>query len=98
VVDEDATGRQRPREGHGRVAAAGTGAAPVPTHELRVRGPLDARAAAAFADLEVHTEIVLRAVLVDQAALHGVLDRIRELGLELVDVRPLGGEDQEPWR
>ena len=33
------------------------------------------------------TETLLRGRIVDQAALHGVLERIESLGLELVDVR-----------
>ena len=33
------------------------------------------------------TETLLRGQIVDQAALHGVLERIESLGLELLDVR-----------
>jgi hypothetical protein len=35
------------------------------------------------------TETLLRGRIVDQAALHGVLERIESLGLELIDVRRL---------
>ena len=34
-------------------------------------------------------ETVLRGESLDQAALHGVLERVRELGLELLEVRRL---------
>ena len=61
-----------------------------PVYEIRVRGPFSARAATAFDELAVCPELVLRGELVDQAALHGALDRIRDLGLELVDVRQVG--------
>jgi len=44
----------------------------------------------AFADLDVHVaagRTVLSGQLVDQAALHSVIDRVQALGLELVEVR-----------
>ena len=59
-------------------------------YEIRVAGRLDeAAAAAAFGDLTVSacgSVTVLRGDL-DQAALHGVLERIRSLHLELLDAR-----------
>jgi hypothetical protein len=59
------------------------------TYQIRVVGQLDAAAREALGELVVDTEptvTVLRGNL-DQAALHGLLDRVRALGLELVDVR-----------
>lgn len=59
------------------------------TYEIKVVGRLDSAAQEAFGELVVDTEptvTVLRGRL-DQAALHGLLDRIRALGLELVGVR-----------
>jgi hypothetical protein len=63
-----------------------------PKYEIRVRGALTARVATALEELAVCPELVLRGTLVDQAALHGALGRIRDLGLELVDVRRIDDE------
>ena len=57
--------------------------------EIRVVGVLGPVARQVFADLDVDIEptaTVLSAVLTQQD-LHSVLDRVRSLGLELVDVR-----------
>jgi hypothetical protein len=61
----------------------------LPRYEIRVAGHIDDAAAEAFAGLEVlpaddFTRVRGR---MDQAALHGLLERIRRLGLELIDVR-----------
>jgi hypothetical protein len=48
----------------------------------------------AFEEFEVTTEpveTVLHGQVLDQAALHGLLDRIAALGLELVEVRRVAG-------
>jgi len=67
------------------------------SYEIRVKGALDARWSAWFADLCVASdasgETTLTGALRDQAALHGVLARIRDLGLPLVEVRCL---DRDP--
>lgn len=60
-------------------------------YEIRIVGELDAGAAAAFAAFDVTSEgglTTINAVL-DQAGLHGLLERIRSLGLELLDVRQI---------
>jgi hypothetical protein len=65
-------------------------------YQIRVRGHLGAAALRAFPALHAATQggdTLLRGVA-DQAALHGVLARIEELGLELIEVRRL----KEPSR
>jgi hypothetical protein len=62
-------------------------------YEVIVRGRLGPSLSAAFDGLTATTSAaatVLRGPI-DQAALPGVLDRIDELGLELLDIRPSGG-------
>jgi hypothetical protein len=59
------------------------------TYEVRVAGSLGPAAREAFADVLVDVEptsTVLSAEL-DQAGLHALLDRVRALGLELVDIK-----------
>jgi hypothetical protein len=62
-------------------------------YEIRIAGRLDERAAAAFAGLDVAARgsvTVIRGEF-DQASLHGVLERIRFLGLDLVEARRVRG-------
>ena len=59
------------------------------TYEIRVVGLIGPAAREAFADMDVEVEpasTVLSGTL-DQDDLHAMLDRVRALGLELVDVR-----------
>lgn len=63
---------------------------PPPSYEIRVRGRLGETMRAAFPTLEAERQgddTVLSGVLVDQAALYGVLAEIEALGLELVELR-----------
>ena len=59
-------------------------------YEIRLQGHLDSRWVAWFDGLSLTSEddgtTVLRGPIVDQAALHGVLQKIRDLGLPLVSV------------
>jgi hypothetical protein len=60
------------------------------SYEIRIKGRVGDPVLASFADLNASVrpaETVLRGVLKDQAALHGLLDRIQALGLELVEIR-----------
>ena len=70
----------------------------MPTIEIRVRGRIDESWSEWFADLAItHTEqgeTLLAGTVADQAALYGVLARLRDLGLPLVSVRHLeNGKD-----
>ncbi len=72
------TGEQRGRQRHA-------------SYQILVRGHLGAAVLRAFPSLHAGTrgrDTMLRGV-VDQAALHGVLARTEELGLELLEVRRL---------
>ena len=58
-------------------------------YRIRIRGTLSERFASAFDTMQVEAErgaTVLSGVCVDASALYGVLDRMRELGLDLLDV------------
>jgi hypothetical protein len=59
-------------------------------YEVRFRGEASATVRAAFPEFDVTAAdgaTTLRAELPDQAALHGTLDRIQSLGLELLELR-----------
>lgn len=61
-------------------------------YQIRVDGVLDDQWADWFGDLQLTAaggETVITGVLPDQPALHGVLGRIRDLGLCLISVRRL---------
>jgi hypothetical protein len=63
-------------------------------YEVHVRGQLGGMLLAAFPDLRAQahgTETVLTGPLTDQAALYGLLAQIEALGLELLEVRRVGG-------
>ena len=59
-------------------------------YEIRLEGHLDARWAGWFDGLTLTHETdgttVIHAPIVDQAALHGLLQKVRDLGLPLVSV------------
>jgi hypothetical protein len=61
-------------------------------YEIRVAQVLDGQWAAWFGGLQISghgEETVISGLLADQAALHGVLAKIRDLGLCLISVRRL---------
>ena len=60
-----------------------------PVYEIRVAGRLDEDTMAAFAGLDVtfRGQVTVISGAFDQAALHGLLERIRSLGLDLVEAR-----------
>ena len=59
-------------------------------YEIRLQGQLDARWAATFDGLTLRHEsdgtTMLHGPVVDQAALHGLLSRVRDLGVPLIAV------------
>jgi hypothetical protein len=62
------------------------------TYEFRLRGHLGPTLLQAFPDLDAEIRgkfTLLRGIVRDRAALHGVLVRLEALGLELVDMRQL---------
>jgi len=62
----------------------------VDDYEIRLKGRISDSLLASFDGLDADfepAETVLRASKLDQAALHGVLERVRALGLELIEIR-----------
>jgi hypothetical protein len=59
------------------------------SYEIRVTGSLGPAAREAFSDLVLDVEPTTTVMIgqLDQGELHALLDRVRALGLELVDVR-----------
>ena len=59
------------------------------SYEIRGTGALGPAAREAFADMAVEVEPATTVLTgdLDQSALHALLDRVRALGLELVDVK-----------
>jgi hypothetical protein len=69
---------------------------PASNYEFRIKGRLSDSMTEAFEDFTTSVkpaETIVRGDLRDQAELHGVLERIRSLGLELIEVRRLGDPD-----
>jgi len=61
-----------------------------PSYEIRVKGVVGDPVLESLGDLDASVrpaETVLRGVITDQAQLHGLLDRIQTLGLELIEIR-----------
>ena len=61
-------------------------------YRIVLRGELSERYAAAFEEMEMETkggQTVLTGEVVDQVQLHGIIDRIGGLGLEIVSVQSL---------
>jgi len=62
-------------------------------YEVRVRGYLDACWANRFEGLTITLEedgnSLLTGPVIDQAALHGLLKKVRDLGMPLISVSPL---------
>jgi hypothetical protein len=71
-----------------------------PQYEIRLGGHLDPRWAAWFDGLTLTDETdgttALRGTVLDQAALHGLLQRVRDVGLPLISVIQLGPDRPHP--
>lgn len=68
-------------------------------YEIRLKGHLETRWAAWFDGLTLRHETdgttVLSGPVLDQAALHGLLQKVRDLGMPLVSVTYLEPQDTE---
>jgi hypothetical protein len=69
------------------------------SYEIRIKGRLSDSLLAAFEGLTASVEpveTVLHGPVQDQSSLHGLLDQIQSLGLELVEIRRLPTASDEP--
>jgi hypothetical protein len=70
------------------------------TYEIRLTGHLHERWTAWFDGLTVNQRgdgtTVISGPIADQAALHGLLQRVRDLGLPLVSVERVGADASDP--
>jgi hypothetical protein len=73
---------------------------PIPHYELTVKGRLAPRWSAWFDGLAVTSSedgtTTLRGPVVDQAALHGLLQKLRDLGIPLVSLTQLPTNPGDP--
>lgn len=71
-----------------------------PRYEIRLQGHLDTRRATWFEGLTLTNEsdgtTLIAGQIVDQAALHGVLQKIRDLALPLLSVTHVGSDEPHP--
>jgi hypothetical protein len=62
-------------------------------YEIRIKGHLNDRWADRFGDVTITLEdngnTLLTCLVIDQAALHGLLKKVRDLGMPLVSVNPV---------
>jgi hypothetical protein len=69
-------------------------------YEIRIKGHLDNRWADWFSGLTLSREgngvTLLTGPVVDQAALHGVLRKVRDLGMPLLSVTRVGPDQADP--
>jgi hypothetical protein len=74
--------------------SADAGHDPIPHYEIRVRGRLASNWSAWFDGLTIDTDPMdgtsaIRGPVIDQAALHGLLQKLRDVGLTLVSLTEL---------
>jgi hypothetical protein len=77
----------------GRIGRHSAMTAKPPTYEIRLAGQLDETRETAFAELNLASHRLATVITgeFDQAALHGLLERILLLGLDLVEARRIRG-------
>jgi hypothetical protein len=66
-------------------------------YEVRVEGLLDGRWSEWFEGLRIQHqggETILAGTLPDQSALHGILEKVRDLGLTVITVRRIPPEEK----
>ena len=71
-------------------------------YEIRFQGHLSSYRARMFEGMEMiigpDGETVLTGPVIDQAALHGILNRIRDLGVPLLSVKQLSADEANAGR
>jgi hypothetical protein len=71
-------------------------------YEIRFKGHLSSCGAQMFEGLEMvqepNGETILTGPVIDQAALHGLLERIRDLGVPLLSVKQLPADEDSTER
>ena len=68
------------------------------TYQICVQGHLDGGRLAQYAAVSLHyvnNQTVITAVLPDQSAVYGFLNRLRDLGVTLIGLEKLTAEDAE---
>ena len=67
-------------------------------YKIRVKGNLDARWSRWFANMQIipqpNGECLLTGPIRDQAALYGAISRLRDLGLVLISVHRVSGDEK----
>lgn len=80
--------------------ASGAGHSDIPQYEIRVKGHLGHRWAAWFDGLSLTAlddgTTVIAGPVVDQAALHGLLHKLRDVGIPLISLTPVPPDAPAP--
>ena len=68
-------------------------------YEIRLKGHLDVRWARWFDNLAITQDgngnTLLKGIVVDQAALHGLLKKVRDAGLQLLSINAVEPDNEE---